>query len=281
MIKQVLVSGSEGQLGKALQSLSKEYTQYSFDFFDRQKLDLASESSIQSILEKPYDFFINTAAYTAVDKAESEIDKCYMVNTDALRLITKHAHPKTKIIHFSTDYVYHNDERVPMNETMPTFPKSVYGKSKLAGEEILIKERPDSIVVRTSWVYSENGHNFVKTMLRLGKKLDHLKIVSDQLGAPTYAMDLADIALKLTDNYKAGIYNYANGGQTNWADFAREIFRQSGITCEVSNISTEEFGAAAPRPQWSVMSMEKISQWLETDIPDWKNSLRKCLSRMD
>lgn len=285
-----LVSGSTGQLGQELIVMCKAYPQIKCDFKDRAKLDLSSKASIFNNLEgSSYDFYINCAAFTAVDQAESNSKMAYKVNAEALKHIAEAAPPTCKIIHISSDYVYHTDPGRPLVETDKTSPQGVYAKSKLEGEQVLLKYRPDSLVIRTSWVYSSYGNNFVKTMLKLGKERDTLNIVSDQIGTPTYARDLAVTILDMISNfstenynqtYKAGIYNYSNLGLTDWASFAVEIFKQTKIKCKVGTTSTKAYGAPAARPLWSMMSKEKIQRDFHLKIPSWKESLASCLKEL-
>jgi len=285
----VLVSGSTGQLGQELRAISKNYPILSFTFKDRKALDLSSEQSIKKNLRNSYNYFINAGAYTAVDKAEKDKKNARIVNATALKYIAEHASPKTKLIHISSDYVYHTNPGRPLTETDKTNPQGIYAKTKLAGENHLLRKRPDALVIRTSWVYSSFGNNFVKTMLRLGKKLENLNIVADQYGAPTYARDLAECLVQLIlrekiETYnqlpKQGVFNYSNHGLTNWSEFAKEIFTISKTKCTVGTTTTKAFNAPAPRPLWSMMSKEKIQENFHLEIPHWKKSLRRCLEEL-
>lgn len=288
--KTVLVSGSTGQLGQELQAISKHYRGLRFFFKNRKQLDLSKASSIKSNLaERSYDYFINAGAYTAVDKAETEVEMAYKVNSKALSTIGKSCPKGTKIIHVSSDYVYHQDPGRPLLETDKTGPKGIYAKSKLEGEEALLQLRPDALIIRTSWVYSSFGNNFVKTMLRLGKDRDALTIVADQLGSPTYARDLAHALVSCIENnqvatiepsQKRGVYNFSNSGLTNWADFAREIFRQTKTKCLVGETTTKAYNAPAPRPLWSLMDKTKIQRDFHVDLHPWQKSLTNCLKEL-
>lgn len=283
----ILVSGSTGQLGSEFRHLAKHYQRFKFTFKDRKGMNLASAKSIKNALQdQDYDVFINAGAYTAVDKAEQDQAMAEKVNGTALKHIANYASPNTKIIHISSDYVYHTNLDRPLQETDKVSPRGVYAKTKLSGEQQLLKKRQDALVVRTSWVYSTFGNNFVKTMLRLGKQREALTIVADQQGAPTYARDLAKALLKMIDNrgvknydgvQQRGIYNYSNLGLTNWSEFAQEIFRQAKIKCKVSDTTTKAYNAPAPRPLWSMMSKEKIQRQFRLEIPHWKESLKQCL----
>lgn len=277
MSKRILVSGATGQLGKELATISKTNADLSFEFCDKDSLDLSSIESIESQLSKGYDLFINAGAYTAVDKAEEDVDLCYKINSTALGHIGQLTPKTTKIIHLSSDYVYHNGSSKPMSEESITEPKGIYAKSKLEGENLLLTHRPEALVIRTSWVYSSFGHNFVKTMIRLGQLKDELTIVADQIGAPTYARDIAHAIIKMYRGDLQGIYNYSNEGQTHWADYARKIFEFTNISCHVIDTTTEAFGAAAPRPAYSVLAKDKLYRDLDIKIPHWEESLQKCL----
>lgn len=285
----ILVSGSSGQLGQELQTIASQYKGLRFEFMYREQLDLSSKSSIYDRLkDSDYDFFINAGAYTAVDKAEEDYKKAFSVNSRALNHIAKAAPKSTKIIHISTDYVYHIDPKRPLKETDKTKPKSIYAQSKREGELKLLTRRPDSIIIRTSWVYSSYGNNFVKTMLRLGESRSQLSIVSDQIGTPTYARDLAKAILDIISaikkdprlKKKSGIYNYSNLGLTDWSGFAQEIFRQTETECEVGITTTKAYNAPAPRPLWSMMSKVKIQKDFHLEIPEWQESLSHCLKEL-
>ena len=287
MKKNILVSGSSGQLGSELQVIAAHYPQFNFVFKTKESFNLESQNTIQKVLQADhYDYFINAGAYTNVDKAESEEEKCFTINARALKWIAEYASDKTQIIHISSDYVYNINKTTPLVETDDTRPKGIYALSKLLGEELLKAIRPDSIIIRTSWVYSSFGHNFVKTMLRLGDR-DALDIVSDQIGAPTYARDLAtaimQIITKISDNPESdygGIYNYSNGGRTNWADYARKIFELSQQDCKVNDTTTKAYNAPAHRPLWSVLSKDKIKASFDVKINAWDESLAICLSEL-
>ena len=287
----VLVTGSTGQLGSELKYLASKHKEIDFQFKNRSQFNLNSKESIVSNLKsnKTLDFVINAGAYTAVDKAETDIRLAKLVNATALKHISEYAPKNTKIIHISSDYVYHVNPGRPLNESDKTNPQSVYAQTKRQGEAHLLRHRPDSIVLRTSWVYSSYGNNFVKSMIRLGKTRNQLSIVNDQLGTPTYARDLAEVLIQIMkrqeietygDYPKAGIFNYSSLGMTSWDDFAREIFRQTKINCLVGPTSTAAYDAPAPRPLWSMMSKEKIQRTYHIKIPNWKKSLTSCLTEL-
>ncbi len=285
--KTILVTGSTGQVGSELKHISKLYPDLSMTFLNRKQLDLASKASIKSAFaNKSYDYCINAAAYTAVDAAETDKKMAHKVNALALSHLASFAPKTTKLIHLSTDYVYHTDPQRPLKETDPVAPQGVYASTKLEGEQRLLAKRPDSVVMRTSWVYSSYGNNFVKTMLRLGQNRDNLNIVADQYGTPTYARDIAHSLLTIIRNTgvnnfddisQDGIFNYSNIGLVNWADFAREIFKLSKLKCQVGETTTALYGAPAPRPLWSLMSKSKIQKAYQLKIPHWKESLKNCL----
>lgn len=283
----ILVSGATGQVGQELQHLAKSYTNLEFHFKDRSTFDLSRPESVKdNLLNSDYDFFINAAAYTAVDKAEDETELAKKVNATALECMSAFTPDHCKLIHISTDYVYNHDPKRPLVEQDPTYPVNVYATTKKQGEDFIL-QRPESIIVRTSWVYSSFGNNFVKTMIRLGKEKDELNIVSDQIGTPTYARDLADALIQIVlhqiknpDSDFKGIYNYSNAGQTNWADFARTIFQKENISCKVNDTTTAEYNAKAPRPLWSVLSKDKIKRSFGLKIDSWEDSLDKCLNEI-
>ena len=287
----VLVTGSTGQLGSELKYLATKHKEIDFHFKNRSQFDLNSKESIATNFkcDLAYDFVVNAGAFTAVDKAETDVRIAKSVNATALKHISEYAPKKTKIIHISSDYVYHVNPGRPLSESDKTNPQSVYAHTKRQGEAHLLKQRPDSIVLRTSWVYSSYGNNFVKSMIKLGKARDQLNIVNDQLGTPTYARDLAEVLILIMkrqeletygDYPKAGIFNYSGLGMTSWDDFAREIFKQTKIKCQVGPISTAAYNAPAPRPLWSMMSKEKIQRTYHIKIPNWKKSLTSCLREL-
>jgi len=285
--RKILVSGSTGQLGQELQFLAKQKDQFEFHFKDEHQFDLTNPEHAQShLLNSDYDYFINAGAYTAVDNAEDNYELADKVNNKALSYIRAFAPDKCQVVHVSTDYVYNHNPGRPLLESDKTNAENVYAVTKLNGEKEIL-QRPHSIVIRTSWVYSSYAKNFVKTMQRLGKDKDSLNIVSDQIGTPTYARDLAGAILNLVEQHSAGkmdsltgLYNYSNLGQTNWADFAKKIFELENIECQVSGITTEAFGAKASRPKWSVLSKQKIIDDFGLEIPHWEESLVKCLEEI-
>lgn len=278
----ILITGANGQVGQELQFLSQQYPTWTFHFFDRNSLDISDEKAVRKIMQslKP-DFLLNCAAYTAVDKAESDIEACTLINATAPAMMASIcAELGIKMIHISSDYVYHSESlNRPYLESDPTTPKGIYAKTKLEGDLAVLAALPTAAVLRTSWVYSSFGNNFVKTMLRLGRERAALNIVSDQVGAPTHARDLAHAMLTMVkaDLHTGGIFHYANEGVTSWYDFAVSIFQIQNIPCKASPILTEQYPTPAQRPHWSYMNKAHIRQTYQLDIPHWQESLRKCL----
>ena len=279
----ILITGANGQLGRELQELFPLYPQYRFYTTDVDTLDLCDKGAVESFLDKNrMDYIINCAAYTAVDKAEDDSVLCYRINRDAVQNMAEAAGGKTKIIHISTDYVFDGTSDRPLRETDKTNPQSVYGKSKLDGEQILLKIAPDSIIIRTAWLYSSFGNNFVKTMIRLGKEKESINVVNDQLGTPTNAADLAKAILRIIEEsdgnalFQSGIYHYSNEGVCTWYDFCLKIHELAGIkTCKVNPVSTAEYPTKAVRPQYSVLDKTKIKETFHLVISQWEDSLKK------
>lgn len=281
----IIVTGAEGQLGSEFKLLSRKNLDHTFVFANRSLLDISDISSLEKFFEiNNPDVLINCAAYTAVDKAESEKEQSRKINEEAPgylgQVCNKH---NCILIHYSSDYVYHIGGSKPLTEIDNLKPKGIYAITKLAGEKNVIENCPRSLIIRTSWVYSPFGNNFVKTMLKLGKEREELTIVNDQLGTPTYAHDIATMTLQIlpiickSDFNDFGIYNYSNAGITNWMDFAKKIFELENIKCKVYPTTTKEYGAPAERPLWSVLSKDKIKRVFGLNIPHWEDSLKKCL----
>lgn len=285
MGKKILVTGANGQLGNELQKLAPAYPQLQFFPTDIDTLNICDKTELASFFNKnTIDCVINCAAYTAVDKAEDETETCYKINRDAVQNLAESTRKQTRIIHISTDYVFDGTGKTPLKESDRTNPQSVYGKSKLAGEQMLMRIKPESIIIRTAWLYSSFGNNFVKTMLRLGKERSELNVVYDQQGTPTYAADLAQAILSViirteeTGNFPAGIYHYSNEGITTWFDFAKKILQLAGITtCTVHPIPASRYPAKAPRPEYSVLDKSKIRETFGIAVPEWEQSLRQFL----
>ena len=286
MNKNILITGANGQLGSEIRLLSSFFSSFVFFFTDIEQLDLLEKYNITNFITKnEIDYIINCSAYTNVDKAEDEPQLCMAVNSDTVRNLTEAASGRAKVIHISTDYVFDGNASAPLKETDPVNPQSVYGKSKLEGERILMEILPESIIVRTSWLYSGFGNNFVKTMLRLGKERNSLNIVNDQFGSPTNAADLARALLDMLvfseekGQFFPGIYHYSNEGICSWYEFCLKIFELSGTKdCFVSPIPTSAYPTKAQRPLYSVLDKTKIKETFHIDIPDWESSLRKLLT---
>ena len=287
MTKSILVTGTNGQLGQSIKRLADDYENFDFTFVKREELDLSELSSFDSYFQdKSFDVIINCAAHTAVDKAEEESELADVVNHLAVERLAEICKTRnTFLIHVSTDYVFNGRNFKPYVETDITDPQSVYGKTKLAGEKALQAINPNGIIIRTSWVYSEVGNNFVKTMLRLGKERDSLNVIFDQIGSPTYAGDLAKAILEIISTcaideqpVKSNIYHFSNEGSASWYDFARAIFEISNTRCEVFPIETKDYPTPAKRPHYSLLNKTKIKQGFGISIPYWKDSLKTCLT---
>jgi dTDP-4-dehydrorhamnose reductase len=286
-IHKILVTGANGQLGWELGQLASNYPAFKFVLVDRSQLDLAFPESFEKIIQTiAPDCIINTAAYTAVDKSETEKELSYTVNAtavEALAVICKNL--VIPFITYSTDYVFDGAATAPYNTSTKVDPVNYYGSTKAAGEKMAMEANEDSIVIRTSWVFSSHGNNFVKTMLRLMKERDQLKIVADQKGRPTYAKDLALATMKMIEAMNAGktvkgIYHFANGGETTWFDFAATIKAIAGLTCDVQPIETKDFPTPAKRPAYSVLDTSKIEQDVEVDIRHWEDALKECMNHL-
>ena len=281
----ILVTGSNGQLGSEIEAISSTYN-YNFLFTNKNTLDITNKKSIiESIEKNSIDVIVNCAAYTAVDKAETEQELANQINHLAVQYLAEISkEKKIKFIHISTDYVFDGTNFKPYSECDHVNPKSIYGQSKLDGERILREiNPPHSIIIRTSWVYSSFGANFVKTMLRLGNERENLGVIFDQVGTPTYARDLAktllDIIPKL-DHNEVEIYNYSNEGVLSWYDFAKEIMTMAKIDCSINPIETKEYPTPAKRPHYSLLNKAKIKKQFNIEIHYWKDSLACCLEIM-
>jgi dTDP-4-dehydrorhamnose reductase len=283
----IWITGSKGQLGTELQLQQEKLTNTRFLFTDIEELDLTNRQAVIefALNEKPA-IIINCAAYTAVDKAEEEQEKAFLLNRDVPAFLTEAAEKvKAILIHISTDYVLDGTANTPYKETDDTNPQSLYGKSKLAGEEAVLKN-PENLVLRTSWLYSAHGHNFLKTMLRLGKEREEIGVVSDQLGSPTSATDMADALLEISkqimDGKKdaGGVYHYSNEGKCSWYDFAKAIMKTAKLDCRVNPITTEQYPTPAKRPQYSVLDKGKLKDTFGINIPDWQESAEKVIGQL-
>lgn len=280
----ILITGANGQLGSELRELSSKFAKYNFLFTSKDELAIENAGAVNNFFEKhQINFCVNCAAYTAVDKAEIEKEKAFLINADAAGFLadTCYQH-QAKLIHISTDYVYDESIKKPLKEIDPVAPLSVYGLSKRKGEELVLQKNASALIIRTSWVYSAYGNNFVNTMLRLFKEKESINVVNDQYGCPTYAADLAEVIMKFIDGEKNnpeynGIVNYSNSGVTTWFDFALAIKEWVNSSCKIFPVPTSQYPTPAKRPQYSVLDTSKIKNMLRIDIPTWKESLHKCL----
>ncbi len=277
----VLVTGARGQLGLSFKDVAQNYPSLNFTFCDRTDLDITDESSLlQYLSQHHFDILINCAAYTAVDKAEVEKEQALLVNFEAVKNLAVACKAKSiQLIHFSTDYVFNGKHTVPYVETDLTDPVNFYGLTKLKGEEACFEYGEHVMVIRTSWVYSQHAKNFVKTMLNLLQTKKEISVVNDQFGSPTYAIDIANAVCQLISASKnvAGIYHYSNKAAISWYEFAQAIKNISGTKCIVRPIPTKDFPTPAARPAYSVFNTSKIEAVLQSPIPNWKNSLAKCI----
>ncbi|QNM92768.1 dTDP-4-dehydrorhamnose reductase [Aliarcobacter cryaerophilus] len=281
----ILVTGSNGQVGSEIKELASKYS-YNFFFTDRNNIDITSKDDIRKFCQtNSINVIINCAAYTAVDKAQSDIENADLVNRKAVKKLSIIAKElNIKLIHISTDYVFDGKNFKPYVEEFQTNPQSVYGKTKLDGENEIRDINPlNSIIIRTSWVYSYYGNNFVKTMLRLGKEKEELGVIFDQVGTPTYAKDLAKTILDIIpqiENSKVEIYNYSNEGVLSWYDFAKEIMKMAKLNCKINPIETYQYPTPAKRPHFSLLNKSKIKSKFNLEIPYWKDGLDDCLKRL-
>ena len=286
--KNILVTGANGQLGSELKHATQGKDNFRFYFTDVDTLDITDREALDKFIQQNHiKYIINCAAYTAVDKAEDDEELCYKINRDAVENIAHAAvNHGAKVIHVSTDYVFDGTKTTPYVESDAVCPKSVYGRSKQEGEAILTEVCPESIIIRTAWLYSVYGNNFVKTMIRLGQERDALNVVADQTGTPTNAADLAQAITYILDysesnGFENGIYHYSNEGVTTWYDFTLAIHQDAGITtCKVSPITTDQYPTRASRPQYSVLDKTKIKETFGLAIPLWKDSLARCIGQL-
>lgn len=280
----ILVTGSNGQLGNEIRELAGNFSHYQFIFTDINELDISDAESVKRFfIETNPDVIINCAAYTAVDKAETDTENAFLINAGAPGILAKEAaEAGAFMVHVSTDYVFDGKSFHPYSETDKKNPLSVYARSKSAGEEAVQEAGGKAIILRTSWLYSSFGHNFIKTMMKYGSERDSLNVVFDQTGTPTYARDLAAVILKIIpqamtqDNIE--IYHYSNEGVTSWYDFAIAIHEFSGIKCKVKPITTSEYPLPAQRPYYSVLDKSKIRKKFGIEIPYWRDSLKECIA---
>ena len=283
----IIVSGAGGQLGNAFIDQLHFKEDYSVFSFDRAQLDIADLDKIHRTLASlpQVKYWINCAAFTKVDAAETNEKEATLYNVLGPGYLARACwEAGVHLFHFSSDYVYDNHLHRPLKEDDPAEPKGIYAKTKLEGEQEIIYSGASHTILRTSWVYGPTGHNFVNTMLRLGMTKEEISVVSDQVGAPTYTHDIVDsikdlirIHIEEHEDRIQGVFNFANSGEVTWADFARSIFKHAGVHCNVKSITTEEYNAPAPRPKYSVLNCEKISELLSYQIPHWEDALQRYL----
>ncbi|WP_406683477.1 dTDP-4-dehydrorhamnose reductase [Seonamhaeicola sp. MEBiC1930] len=282
----ILITGSNGQLGSELKEFAKSNSAYNFHFFGREALDITNHAAVENFVkEADISIIINCAAHTAVDKAESDIEMATKLNHFAVENFAKIAKDnKVKLIHISTDYVFDGTNHMPYVESDNTNPQGVYGRTKLAGEQAIQRLNPkNSIIIRTSWVYSSFGNNFVKTMIRLANERNELGVIVDQIGTPTYAKNLAQGILEIIpklENENVEVYHFSNMGACSWYDFAKTIFNLKEIDIKVNAIETSQYPTAAKRPFYSVLNKNKIKDKFQIEIPYWKDALKDCLKKL-
>jgi dTDP-4-dehydrorhamnose reductase len=286
-VKKVLVTGANGQLGWELQQVAKANPNFEFIFLDRSAMDLSNPDGLLKIIESyAPSAIINTAAYTAVDKAETEKSLAHVINAEAVAELASIAKNKNiPFITYSTDYVFSGNAAIPYVTDTQLAPVNYYGKTKADGEQMALAANPDSIIIRTSWVFSSHGYNFVKTMIRLMKERDSLNIVGDQQGRPTYARDLATASIRILNALNLGlpikgIYHFANTGETTWFDFAQKIKELAGLECTLTPINSDQFPTPAKRPNYSVLDTQKIEKELNLHIPHWELALSDCILQL-
>jgi len=286
-VKKVLVTGANGQLGWELQQVAKANPNFEFIFLDRSAMDLSNPDGLLKIIESyAPSAIINTAAYTAVDKAEIEKSLAHVINAEAVAELASIAKNKNiPFITYSTDYVFSGNAAIPYVTDTQLAPVNYYGKTKADGEQMALAANPDSIIIRTSWVFSSHGYNFVKTMIRLMKERDSLNIVGDQQGRPTYARDLATASIQILNALNLGlpikgIYHFANTGETTWFDFAQKIKELAGLECTLTPINSDQFPTPAKRPNYSVLDTQKIEKELNLHIPHWELALSDCILQL-
>ena len=280
-MKKILVTGANGQLGQCLQKISSQFEEFEFIFTDSETLDITNKEEVNDFFwQNAPDFCINAAAYTAVDLAETDIEKAFLVNADGTENLAEAcAENNAQFIHVSTDYVFDGENNLAYTEEDFTNPLGVYGASKLAGDELALEVNPCSVILRTSWVYSEFGKNFVKTMLNLFATKEELSIVADQFGQPTNANDLAEAIMKIIKSEKItpGIFNFSNLGRISWFDFAEKIAELSDAKIKLNAIETSQYPTPAKRPKNSVLDLDKISKTYAVQLKPWEESLEDCV----
>lgn len=287
MKPRILITGANGQLGREMRRVLTGNVRFDAIYTDVEELDITDAAAVQQFFKdnRPIDFVVNCAAYTAVDRAEEDSALCRKLNVDAVGILAQAAHDNgAKMIQISTDYVFNGKHCTPYTEDDPTCPNSVYGETKLEGEKLLLSIAPESVIIRTAWLYSPHGKNFVKTMITLGHTKPELKVIFDQVGTPTYAFDLADAIMRIikAPQWMPGIYHFSNEGAISWYDFTKAIHRIAGITtCSVKPCRTADYPTAAARPAYSVLDKAKIKSTFRITIPHWEESLEQCIKRIN
>ncbi|NND31888.1 MAG: dTDP-4-dehydrorhamnose reductase [Saprospiraceae bacterium] len=289
-MKRILVTGASGQLGQEFGRLAMVVKSAEFVLLSRSEFDICMPSALERIHEYRPEVIVNCAAYTAVDLAQNNAKDAFAVNATAVKnLACAAAELDIPMIHFSSDYVYHNNLRKPLKETDPTRPKGVYAKSKLKGEKHFLASHDFPMIIRVSWLYSEYGHNFPKTIINLAAKRDELNVVNDQIGAPTNARDLAAAVWKIIEESKStadwnkisGIYNYSNDGTASWYEIAKFLVEESSGSCRINPIPSKEFPTAAPRPRYSKLNLSKFKATFHQEIRHWRDSMADCLKILE
>ena len=278
----ILITGCNGQLGNEMRVLSKAHPNHRYFFTDVEELDITDKPAVSAYVEaQGIELIVNCAAYTNVDKAEEDEATAMKINADALSVLGSQG---VRVIHVSTDYVFSGDEHVPCRETDPVAPRTAYGRTKYEGEKRLLAVCPEAVILRTAWLYSSYGNNFVKTMIRLGKEKEQLGVVFDQIGTPTYAADLAQAIFTVIESpvWHPGIYHFTNEGVCSWYDFTLAIHELTGITtCQVRPILSEEYTYRTPRPHYSVLDKSKFKKTFNIIIPHWQDGLKRCVKLLD
>lgn len=282
-MEKVLICGANGQLGCAIKLLSDSFNM-KFIYADLPEIDITDMKSVEKFVETGVTTIVNCAAYTAVDKAESEELLAHKINVDGVAILSLVAkRHNIKLVHISTDYVFDGNKTDPYLECDTPSPQGVYGKTKLDGERAMKESGCRGVIIRTAWLYSEFGNNFCKTMLRLGAQRESLGVVDDQRGTPTYAVDLARAILEIIpkiDNEHGEIFHYSNQGAITWADFAQKIMEIAGLSCRIERITTEDYPTPAPRPKCSILSKDKIVARFGVEVPQWESSLKYCIEKL-
>ena len=277
----ILITGCNGQLGNEMRVLSTQHPRHNYFFTDVAELDITDRQAVSSfVTENAIDLIVNCAAYTNVDKAEEDEATALKINADALAVLGSQG---IRVIHISTDYVFSGDEHVPCREADPVAPRTAYGRTKLEGEKRLLAVCPEAVILRTAWLYSSFGNNFVKTMIRLGQEKESLGVVFDQIGTPTYAADLAQAIFTVIESpvWRPGIYHFTNEGVCSWYDFTLAIHELAGITnCRVRPILSEEYQYRTPRPHYSVLDKSKFKKTFGAEIPHWMDGLKRCMEKL-